>query len=161
MAVRTEVCLAHDAGEVELPHGLGLDEAVAAAAEHLLQLAHIDGPLALLYDNWQGAERRHAEIVQKHPTSGRAWYNLGYTSLQARDFPQAIDAFRKAIDLGYRPGTSSYNIACAYALQKNADAAFEWLEKARAAGFDVSDHAHDDEDLAALHGDARWSRISS
>ena len=132
-----------------------------ALAKDLDMRGCCDGPLALLYDNWQGAERRHAEIVQKHPTSGRAWFNLGYTSLQARDFPQAIDAFRKAIDLGYRPGTSSYNIACAYALQKNADAAFEWLEKARAAGFDVSDHAHDDEDLAALHGDARWSRISS
>jgi len=119
-----------------------------------------DGPLSLLYDNWETAARRHAELTRKHPTSGRAWFNLGYTSLQARDFPQAIEAFRKAIDLGYRAGTSSYNIACAHALQKNADAAFDWLEKARAAGFGVGDRAHDDEDLASLRRDARWSKIA-
>jgi beta-lactamase regulating signal transducer with metallopeptidase domain len=130
-----------------------------ALAEDLEMRGCCDGPLSLFYANWSEAARHHAKVVQKHPASGRAWFNLGFTSLQAREFPQAIDAFRRAIELGYRTGTSSYNIACAYALQKNSDAAFQWLEKARTAGFDVADRADHDEDLASLHRDARWDGI--
>jgi beta-lactamase regulating signal transducer with metallopeptidase domain/tetratricopeptide (TPR) repeat protein len=118
-----------------------------------------DGPIQFVFDNWRDSAQHHRKMVEKHPTSGRAWFNLGFTSLQARDFATGIDAFRRAIDLGYRPGTSSYNVACAYALQGNRDAAFDWLEKARSAGFDVADHADDDEDLESLHRDPRWTRI--
>jgi beta-lactamase regulating signal transducer with metallopeptidase domain/Flp pilus assembly protein TadD len=117
------------------------------------------GPASFFYDDWRDTAKHHQKIVQKYPQSGRAWFNLGFTSLQARDFPTAIDAFHRASDLGYRPGTSAYNIACAYALQENRDAAFQWLEKARTAGFDVADHADDDEDLNALHRDPRWREI--
>ena len=117
-----------------------------------------DGPISYLYDDWRDAAKHHQAMVKKHPQSGRAWFNLGFTSLQARDFPAAIDAFRRSIDMNYRPGTSAYNIACAYALQENRDAAFEWLEKARVAGFDVEDHADDDDDLNALHRDPRWEK---
>jgi tetratricopeptide (TPR) repeat protein len=118
-----------------------------------------EGPAALFYDNWKESAEHHAELTKKHPNSGRAWFNLGFTALQSRDFPASVDAFRRAIELGYRPGTSAYNIACAQALQKNNDAAFEWLDRARTAGFDVADHADDDEDLDALHRDPRWSAI--
>ncbi|HYC90190.1 MAG TPA: M56 family metallopeptidase [Thermoanaerobaculia bacterium] len=117
------------------------------------------GPVSFIYDDWRESAKHHQKMVQKHPRSGRAWFNLGFTSLQARDFPTAIDAFHRASDLGYRPGTSAYNIACAYALQENRDAAFQWLEKARTAGFDVADHADDDEDLNALHRDPRWREV--
>ncbi|HUR81986.1 MAG TPA: M56 family metallopeptidase [Thermoanaerobaculia bacterium] len=119
-----------------------------------------DGPISLFYDNWSQSAKHHAEMVRQHPDSGRAWFNLGFTSLQARDFETARNAFQRAIELDYRRGTSSYNIACAYALQKNNDAAFDWLEKARTAGFDLADHAEDDEDLDALHRDPRWKDVS-
>jgi beta-lactamase regulating signal transducer with metallopeptidase domain/tetratricopeptide (TPR) repeat protein len=115
-----------------------------------------DGPLSFVYDDWRAAAKHHQAMVKKHPQSGRAWFNLGFTALQARDFPQAIDAFHRATEMNYRPGTAAYNIACAYALQENRDAAFQWLEKAKAAGFDVDDRAGDDEDLNALHRDPRW-----
>ena len=118
-----------------------------------------DGPASMFFDNWKESARHHATVAKAHPTSGRAWFNLGFTSLQSGDQATAIDAFRRAIELGYRPGTSSYNIACSYALQKNKDAAFEWLERARTAGFDVADHAEDDEDLDALHRDPRWRDV--
>ena len=117
-----------------------------------------EGPVSFFYDDWRDAAKHHQAMVKKHPQSGRAWFNLGFTSLQARDFPAAIAAFRRAMDMNYRPGTSAYNIACAYALQENRDAAFDWLEKARVAGFDVEDRAEDDDDLNALHRDPRWDK---
>jgi tetratricopeptide (TPR) repeat protein len=119
-----------------------------------------DGPvMSRLWDNWKESEEHHQKMVRKYPDSGRAWFNLGYTALQARDFGTAIDAFGRAISLNYRTGTSSYNIACAYALQKNSDAAFAWLDRAKNAGFDLDDHLEDDDDLNSLHRDARWDAL--
>lgn len=105
--------------------------------------------------NWREAEEHHRMLVGKYPDSGRAWFNLGYTALRAHDFAVAHDAWQHAMQLGHRVGTVSYNVACTYALEGNRDAAFAWLDKAKAAGFDVDDHS-DDDDLESLHGDARW-----
>ena len=108
---------------------------------------------------WEEASSHHKEMLSKYPNSGRAWFNYGYTSLQARDFANAMNAFRKTISMNYRPGTSAYNIACAYALQGDRDAAFEWLQKAEGTGFRLSDYLEDDEDLDALRRDPRFAAL--
>lgn len=118
-----------------------------------------DGPASFFFDNWRKAVDHHQAMVRKHPSSGRAWFNLGYTSLQAREYPTAMDAFRRALELNYRTGTSAYNMACAHALQGNRDAAFAWLQKAEASGFDLADHARHDDDLDSLHRDPRWDDV--
>lgn len=116
-----------------------------------------NGPMRFLIDNWKQSAEHHRAMVRKYPDSGRAHFNLGFAALQARDFATAHDAFRGAIERHYRVATSSYNVACAHALQGNRDAAFEWLTRAKNAGFeDIADHADDDEDLESLHGDGRW-----
>lgn len=110
-------------------------------------------------DGWRKAATHHRQIAQRYPGSGRAWFNLGYTALQARDFPTALDAFNRTIALNYRTGTASYNIACVHALQGNRDAAFEWLEKARAGELDLRSHLNGDDDLDSLHSDPRWDAL--
>jgi beta-lactamase regulating signal transducer with metallopeptidase domain len=112
------------------------------------------------WQRWKETAEHHKAITLKYPQSGRAWFNYGYASLQAGDFAAAHEAFRRTIALRHRIGTASYNIACTYAREGNRDAAFEWLAKAREAGFDLSD-AYKDEDLEALHTDARWRRVVS
>jgi beta-lactamase regulating signal transducer with metallopeptidase domain/tetratricopeptide (TPR) repeat protein len=131
-------------------------EEIQAKAKDLEMRGCCNGPAAMFFDNWKESTEHHRAIVRKYPSSGRAWFNLGFTSLQARQFDTAMDAFRRALELNYRVGTSSYNMACAYALQGNKDAAFDWLQKAEKSGFDVADHARGDDDLDALHRDARW-----
>jgi beta-lactamase regulating signal transducer with metallopeptidase domain/Flp pilus assembly protein TadD len=111
--------------------------------------------------NWKESAQHHRAIAAKFPNSGRAWANLGYTALQARDFATAHEAYRKAIALNHRVGTASYNIACAYALQGDTDAAFEWLGRAKAANFDLEDHVYDDDDLDSLHDDPRWETLTA
>lgn len=111
--------------------------------------------------NWETVAARHKKMLQKYPNSGRAWFNVGYSALQSRDFATAHDAFRRTIAMNYRVGTSSYNIACAYALQKDKDAAFEWLAKAKAANFDLDDHLDHDDDLDSLHRDPRWKAFTA
>ena len=113
----------------------------------------------MVFNNWKNSVEHHRRMVEKYPDSGRAWFNLGYTALQARDFETAMSAYRKTIELNYRVGTSAYNMACAYALQGDKNAAFDWLERARKAGFKVAEHAEDDDDLDSLHRDARWDAV--
>lgn len=108
---------------------------------------------------WQDSVEHHRAMTQKYPSSGRAWFNLGFAALQNRDFNTGLEAYQKTLQLGYRPGTSSYNMACAYALQGNTNAAFEWLRKAKDAGFDLDDHITGDEDLDSLHDDPRWDAL--
>lgn len=134
-------------------------EAIQAKAKDLEMRGCCNGPASMFFDNWKEATEHHQSMVRKYPTSGRAWFNLGFTSLQARQYDTSLDAFRRALELNYRPGTSSYNMACAYALQGNRDAAFEWLQKAEASGFEVADHARHDDDLDALHRDPRWDNV--
>lgn len=110
-------------------------------------------------EHWREAAEHHRRVAQKYPNSGRAWFNLGYVALQARDFATGHEAFQRAISLNYRVGTSSYNIACGYALQGNRDAAFQWLDRARAAGFELRNYLEDDEDLESLHNDPRWDAL--
>lgn len=115
--------------------------------------------LLSMVSNWRDAAEHHRRMARKYPDSGRAWFNLGYTSLQARDYATAHEAWRRALALGYRPGTTSYNVACTFALQHDRDAAFDWLERAKTAGFDLKDRLEDDDDLHSLRRDPRWKKL--
>ncbi|HEX2059740.1 MAG TPA: M56 family metallopeptidase, partial [Thermoanaerobaculia bacterium] len=127
-----------------------------------LELRGSDWEIAgIRVSNWREGVEHHRRMTQKYPNSGRAWFNAGYASLQARQFPAAIEAFQRTIAMHYRVGTSSYNIACAYALQGDRDAAFAWLGKAKAANFELEDHLDHDSDLDSLHRDPRWKTFTS
>jgi tetratricopeptide (TPR) repeat protein len=102
----------------------------------------------------------YESFLKGQPTNGRAWFNLGYARHYSGDHSKAIDAFHRAIEFGYKPPTSTYNIACANAMAGNKDAAFEWLDKAVEAGFDIEGYITSDEDLDSLRSDARFARFA-
>jgi beta-lactamase regulating signal transducer with metallopeptidase domain/Flp pilus assembly protein TadD len=134
-------------------------EALQQKAADLEMRGCCQGKGRWVYDNWSESLQHHRQIATKYPSSGRAWFNLGFVALQARDFNTGLEAFRHTLELKYRTGTSSYNMACAYALQGNKDAAFDWLRRARAAGFAVAHHADSDDDLDSLRRDPRWDEM--
>lgn len=108
--------------------------------------------------DWHEHARRYRSYARRHPQSGRAFFNLGYASLQLEEPERARDAFKKALELGYRKSTTMYNLACAHARLREKDAAFDWLFKAIAAGFDSKGHLTFDRDLASLRGDPRFRK---
>jgi tetratricopeptide (TPR) repeat protein len=110
-------------------------------------------------EEWREVMEHHRAMTQKYPNTGRVWMNLGFAALQARDFDTAFAAYQHTLQLGYRVGTSSYNMACGYALRGDRNAAFEWLNKARTAGFELSNYIDSDDDLEALHDDPRWEPL--
>lgn len=104
------------------------------------------------------AATRIEGYLKRRPSSGHGWFNLGRVSLSAEDDPKAARAFRKALDLGYRRGTTSYNLACAHARMKQKDEAFAWLDRAIEAGYASWRHMEDDDDLWSLRRDPRFER---
>ncbi len=107
---------------------------------------------------WREAAKGFASYAEKHPTVGRAWYNLGFASLAGDRPDEATAAFQKALDLGYRRSTTMYNLACTYSRLDQKDAAFDWLFKALDAGFDEMWTLRHDDDLDNLRGDGRYRK---
>lgn len=107
---------------------------------------------------WRESARKVEEYARAHPQKGRAWFNLGYASLEGDRPEAAIEAFQKALDLGYRKPTTMYNLACSYARLDHKDQAFDWLFRALDAGFDGAGTLRGDEDLDNLRGDPRYRK---
>lgn len=104
------------------------------------------------------AATRFESYLKRHPDSGRGWSNLGYASLAAENDRQAVRAFKKALDLGYRKPATMYNLACAHARLKEKDEAFTWLGRAIDAGFRSYRQIEDDDDLFNLRRDPRFPK---
>lgn len=143
--------------------------ATAVAAILVLPLATIrltaqSVPVETQKSQVQYAVERHESEKEsrseEQPTSGMQWFQYGKEAFNHKDYEISIAAYRKAIELDYRPATAMYNISCAYALQDDRDSALQWLEKAVDNGFEIG-KVDDDSDLDTLRSDPRFSRIAN
>jgi beta-lactamase regulating signal transducer with metallopeptidase domain/tetratricopeptide (TPR) repeat protein len=134
--------IAREARDLSLP-GLGLNRWIGSGSSRT---------------KWREAGRKADEYARAHPQKGRAWFNAGYAALQGDRPETAVEAFKKALDLGYRKPTTMYNLACSYARLDQKDPAFDWLFKALDAGFDGTGTLRGDEDLDNLRGDPRYRK---
>jgi beta-lactamase regulating signal transducer with metallopeptidase domain/tetratricopeptide (TPR) repeat protein len=162
------------AGDVDVDHMRSDPDLTALHSdkrfEELAQLAaNLDLSQSWKHDlkKWKGDEQarwayvlpRYESTAREHRAMGRAWFNLGYVQLLAAQPQKGVDSFQKALELGFRNPTTLYNLACANARAGNKDIAFDFLEKAQAAGFDVGKSAPADNDLDALKADPRWKAM--
>ncbi len=90
------------------------------------------------------------KVSHRDDRSGGEWYARAMKLHNRGHYEEAIEAFQKSIDLGYREATSSYNIACGYARLNKSAEAMEWLRRAEDAGFDLEGYIHRDDDLDSL-----------
>lgn len=79
----------------------------------------------------------------------------------AGDYARSADLFERARGCARFEATDHYNAACAEALAGRADAAFASLERAVALGWANLEHLAADTDLASLHADPRWERVTA
>jgi beta-lactamase regulating signal transducer with metallopeptidase domain/Flp pilus assembly protein TadD len=142
---------------------VNIDQLVAMAEDLKLQTGWQGGGKWFFFGGeetaWKDMLPHYEAMTRKHPQLGRTWFNLGYAQLQAGQNDASSQSFQKALQLGYRPGASTYNTACAYARAGRNDLAFEWLQKARTIGFNLHDYLEDDDDLENLHDDPRWRQL--
>jgi beta-lactamase regulating signal transducer with metallopeptidase domain len=97
--------------------------------------------------------------VGNHPSSGRAWFNLGYALHLSERYDDAIDAWETSASLGYHSSTSNYNLACANSMLNNTDAALDALEIAVESGMFHHGGLEGDDDLDNLRHEPRFEAL--
>jgi tetratricopeptide (TPR) repeat protein len=85
------------------------------------------------------------------------WLRLGASLRSLGKYDDALSAFNKATQAG--AGLfGEYGKAAVYGVMKQDEKAFEFLEKAVQQGYNDPDELNSDENLTALHGDARFEK---
>jgi tetratricopeptide (TPR) repeat protein len=110
-------------------------------------------------ERWAPAIVLYESFLKSEPNNGRGWFNLGYALHFSREHAKAVEAFKRAIELGYQKPDSTYNVACAYSMLNQKDLAFEWLDRALKAGFSSGGDLSWDHDLDNLRSDVRFKRF--
>ncbi len=77
----------------------------------------------------------------------------------AKAYEQSGFLYAAAVVSGAASRTNTYNAACSFALAGRSDLAFEFLDRAIAAGWTNVGHLEADTDLDSLRKDARWSKM--
>jgi beta-lactamase regulating signal transducer with metallopeptidase domain/tetratricopeptide (TPR) repeat protein len=96
---------------------------------------------------------------RKERKHGGSAYGRGMDYHNDGQYDQAIAAFQESIADGDKVEAATYNIACGYALKGDKDRAFEWLEKAMDAGFELEKYIDHDDDLDDLRSDPRYAAL--
>lgn len=109
--------------------------------------------------DFEGAVRILDAVVAREPQNVRAWTLLGSAHHQNKQYDSAIAAYQKLLAIRPNAATVLYNMGCAYALKKDADRAFEWLNKAKATGAMDMTTIQNDTDLAAYRNDPRFAAL--
>ena len=100
-----------------------------------------------------GAARILEAVTAREPANGRAWRLLGVAYQRVKELDKALAADRKALELEPDAPQVLYNIGTAYALKQEADAAFDWLRRAKATRRLDMTQIETDADLSALKTD--------
>ncbi len=101
------------------------------------------------------------QASRKSRKHGGSAYGRGMELHNDGQYDEAIQAFGESIANGEKVEAASYNIACGYALKGDRDRAFEWLEKAMDAGFELAHYMERDDDLDSLRSDQRFAQLRS
>ena len=99
------------------------------------------------------AAEKFQAVTEREDTDGRAWFMLGYCLHASGKLDEAIVAHRRAATFPRTKRTALYNLACAYALTADHQAAINTLGQAIDAGFISPTPIGDDPDFASLRDD--------
>ena len=99
------------------------------------------------------------QIVDAEPDFGAGWMMLGLALHSNKELDKALVAHAKSAEFDEFKQTGFYNQGCVYAMQKNADKAFEFLNKAVSVGFRQVEQYDSDADLDNIREDARFKKL--
>jgi tetratricopeptide repeat protein/FG-GAP repeat protein len=99
------------------------------------------------------------QVVQQQPADARGWRMLGTARQRTKDFDGALTAYQRALALDPSFPTPLYNIGAVYALEQDADAAFDWLRKAKESRRIDMTQIEVDADVAGLRTDPRFKSL--
>ena len=98
--------------------------------------------------SWDEAIEQYEKALSLDPSLAAALNNMGLAHKRKRQYGRALDTFLRIIERWpENAAVASYNIACAYSLQNNADASLKWLQRAVDHGYTKWDRIKTDPDL--------------
>ncbi len=106
---------------------------------------------------WAKAAEAYEAITKENPKSGQAWFRLGFSRHNLKQYREAMAAYEKAEEIGFAPALTRYNLAGALALSGEKERAFAMLQESTAAGFGQFQNMEKDSDLESLRSDARFA----
>jgi beta-lactamase regulating signal transducer with metallopeptidase domain len=109
-------------------------------------------------DSKDRSDSAYRVFTQRRDSSSH--YSEGMRLHTAGEYNAAIEAFTQSIGADERVAASSYNIACGHALAGRSGDAFDWLDRAAEAGFQIDDYLFKDDDLRSLRGERRFQRLA-
>ena len=108
---------------------------------------------------WSEAAALWSKVVEINPVVASYWNQLGIARYNNRDYRGAIEAYRKAKDLGVWPALMAYNIASCYGAVGEKQQALSWLEQSLALGYTRPRRALQDQDLKLLWDEPRFRAL--
>ncbi len=152
--------------------GAAFDLQLFEEARRVLQFrsadAHTEGIRHRILGGLAGELGDHAAALREFeqaraalPDDAYVHRSLAPLYLEAGRTRDALEAARKATQLGQPLAADYYNLACAYALLGDKDAALTALEKAVQLGYRNADKLLEDPDLAPLQDDPRLARLAA
>jgi len=109
--------------------------------------------------DWNVAAEKFRELTEQNAANERAWFMLGYCLHANGQLDEAIVAHRRAATFPKAKRTAMYNLACAYALKSDRDAAIDALQQAIDAGFISPIPISKDADFALIKEDPAFLEL--
>ncbi len=86
---------------------------------------------ATLRLHWRYSAETYAYLTDVEPDNGQAWFRLGRAHFHNGEHAQAIEALKRAEQLGFDPLATRIHLAAANELLGNREQADRWLRRAR------------------------------
>src|SRR6185436_8673561 len=77
---------------------------------------------------------RQPAVPPANPQTAREWRQAAQARQRQKDLDGAMHAYRKALELEPDAPATIYGIGNLFALKHDVEAAFEWLQRAKATG---------------------------
>ncbi len=108
---------------------------------------------------WSEASAHWSQVVEANPHVASYWHQLGIARYNNKDCRGAIQAYQKAMALGFIPAVMAYNIASCHGLLGEKQQALEWVERSLALGYTRPQRMLRDENLQLLRDDPRFKTL--
>ena len=101
----------------------------------------------------------YEDILKRHPDYVEVLSVLGSLYTSNRMYAAGLKVDQRLASLRKDDPVVHYNLACSYALLRQAGRAFEALRKAIGLGYNDVKHMEKDKDLESIRSDPRYARI--
>ena len=99
----------------------------------------------------------YEDVLKRHPNYVEVLHQLGSLYTSSAMYAEGLKIDQRLAALRTDDPIVRYNLACSYALLRQADKAFEALDEAIELGYTDADHMDKDEDLDNVRSDPRYA----